>query len=319
MPLFKNKTGQKVPVYAYDNAGARTGNAASITGSLSKDGAAPAAITNTNPTEIGGGWYLFDLGLAESDANLLVWFAQSATNGVKVEGGAAFTVVGVGDLPSMNLETITGDPVSTTPTIENSYPTGTPTGSPTNSSFTITGSALSGTTGAYDPTANTIWGILFLEGANAGEERKIATYTVSGPTKTITLQSALPAAPATTDQFRIRPITLTSAAVDTGAIADRIIGRSVAGGSDGGDTVGEALQSITPVDSAAIADRVIGRSIAGGADGGRTVGSSLAFSRNRWRIQGTTLYVYDELGSTLLWQATVTYNANGQITEINPL
>ena len=36
MPLFKNMVNQKVPVFAYNATGAVTGNAANMTGSISK-------------------------------------------------------------------------------------------------------------------------------------------------------------------------------------------------------------------------------------------------------------------------------------------
>ena len=91
--IRKNVTGQKIAVFAYDatTGGAKTGDAANITGSISLDGAATGAITDTNPTEIGGGWYAFDLSQAETNANLLTWYGESATGNVLVEGGAAFT------------------------------------------------------------------------------------------------------------------------------------------------------------------------------------------------------------------------------------
>lgn len=180
MPLFKNTASQKIPVYAYDTSVAKTGDAANITGSISKDGAASAAITDTNPTEIGGGWYLFDLTQAESNANLLAWFGASSTDEVKVEGGVAFTVEGVGGLQSVDIGTINGDMVDPVPTLENSLPYGTTTGTPTTTTVTLSGDdILAG--GNY--SGRYLW---VLEGPQAGTAKKIIAY--DGPSKTVTTE-----------------------------------------------------------------------------------------------------------------------------------
>ena len=61
--IQKNVTGQGLYIYAHDTSAdaAKTGDAANITATISKDGAAAAATNDTNPTEIGDGVYWFDL------------------------------------------------------------------------------------------------------------------------------------------------------------------------------------------------------------------------------------------------------------------
>lgn len=69
---------------------------------------------------------------------------------------------------------------------------------------------------------------------------------------------------------------------------------------------------------AAIADKVLGRSIAGGTDGGRTVKDALRFQRNAWSISASTLTVTTEDDTTPAWTATLTFNAGGLVTSFNP-
>jgi hypothetical protein len=61
--------------------------------------------------------------------------------------------------------------------------------------------------------------------------------------------------------------------------------------------------------TAQIADKVLGRNLAGGSDGGRTVQDALRFSRNRWTLSGGVLTVYAENDSTVAWTSAVTTNA----------
>ncbi len=97
MAIYKNTAGQKIAVFAYTAAtgAAKTGDAANITAYLSKDGAAPAAITDTNPAELDAtnmpGWYVFDLTQAETDAELLIIAPLSATSGVLLDQLQLFT------------------------------------------------------------------------------------------------------------------------------------------------------------------------------------------------------------------------------------
>lgn len=72
------------------------------------------------------------------------------------------------------------------------------------------------------------------------------------------------------------------------------------------------------VDTASIADRLLGRSIAGGTDGGRTVSQALEFLRNRWAIAAGVLTVYGPDDSTLSWTGVVTTSAGNPIVGVDP-
>ena len=84
--LRKNASGQRWLVWAYNitSHAAKTGDAANITGKLSKDNAALAALGDTNPTELESGYYLFDLTQAETNYDVLALVAVSSTSNIQV-------------------------------------------------------------------------------------------------------------------------------------------------------------------------------------------------------------------------------------------
>ena len=110
--LFKNVASQKALVFAYlkTTGVAQTGDASNITASVSKDGAASSASNDTNPTEIGGGWYAFDLTQAETNCDLFLLYAASSTGSVLVNGVAGYTTGGsipqAGVASAANLATV---------------------------------------------------------------------------------------------------------------------------------------------------------------------------------------------------------------------
>jgi len=61
--------------------------------------------------------------------------------------------------------------------------------------------------------------------------------------------------------------------------------------------------------TAEIADRVLGRTISGGADGGRNVTSALRILRNKFTAAATTLTVYAEDDTTTAWTSTLSTDA----------
>jgi len=101
-------------------------------------------------------------------------------------------------------------------------------------------------------------------------------------------------------------------AIDAAAIAaDAITAAKIAA-----DAIGA---SELAADAAAeIADKILGRSIAGGSDGGRTVTQALRAVRNRVAISGGTMTVYQEDDSTSSWTAAVTTTAGNPISQIDP-
>jgi len=88
-----------------------------------------------------------------------------------------------------------------------------------------------------------------------------------------------------------------------GAYARLAIARSGAGGGT------------TP---AAIADGILARNLAGGSDGGRTVRDALRVGRNRVEIVGTTLTVYAEDDTTPAWTATISTGTRDPLQGVDP-
>ena len=86
--MFKNVASQKLAVFAWDGAAgaAKTGDANNITAQVSKDGAASAAIDDTNPAELDAtdhpGIYVFDLLQAETNCDLFVLTPDSSTTDI---------------------------------------------------------------------------------------------------------------------------------------------------------------------------------------------------------------------------------------------
>lgn len=85
--INKNVASQGVYLFAYNisTQAPDTGDAANITGNISKDGAAPAATATVNPTEIGGGVYWQPLSQAETNANALALYWSSTTANIQID------------------------------------------------------------------------------------------------------------------------------------------------------------------------------------------------------------------------------------------
>lgn len=94
--IFKNVINQGLYVMAIDKTtgAGQTGDAANITATWSKDGAASAALTDVNPTEIGAGVYHFDITQAESDCARFSLTPSSTTLNVLVSPVFGFTQSG---------------------------------------------------------------------------------------------------------------------------------------------------------------------------------------------------------------------------------
>lgn len=99
MAIYKNVSSQKLAVFAYDSTtgAAKTGDAANITAQISLDGAATGATVNP-PTELDAtdapGVYLFDMTQAETNANLIVLAAVSATSNILLDPLIIYTLPG---------------------------------------------------------------------------------------------------------------------------------------------------------------------------------------------------------------------------------
>jgi len=95
--------------------------------------------------------------------------------------------------------------------------------------------------------------------------------------------------------------------VDTGGIT----AASIATGAFDADALADDA-------AAEIADKVLGRNIAGGSDTGRTVKQALRILRNRRAIAAGTLTVYQEDDSTPDWTAAVTTAAGNPVNSVDP-
>jgi hypothetical protein len=96
MAFYKNVASQKIAVFAVDEVGApKTGDASHITAQLSKDGGACAPTNAATPTELDAtnakGIYLFPLLPAETNADLILLSAVSATAGVTIRPVITYT------------------------------------------------------------------------------------------------------------------------------------------------------------------------------------------------------------------------------------
>jgi len=96
--MEKNTAGKWV-VFAFGDEGHAnpgepiTGDAANITANVRIDGGAANAVDDTNPTELEGGYYVFDITAAEANGDNILICPQSATANVNVIGvpGAVWT------------------------------------------------------------------------------------------------------------------------------------------------------------------------------------------------------------------------------------
>jgi hypothetical protein len=84
------------------------------------------------------------------------------------------------------------------------------------------------------------------------------------------------------------------------------------------DAVLAAVAALTIPTTAEIADKVLGRNLAGGSDGGRMVKDALRSLRNKTSIAGGTLTVCQEDDSTAAWTAAVTTTAGDPLSSIDP-
>lgn len=114
--MYKNTASQKWIVFAFGdeghaNPGEPVTGLADITANLYLDGSAtPNAVDDVNPTELGGGYYAFDITAAESNANSIVIAPSSATANVNVIGvpGAVYTRTDVSAVEG-KIDTIDGN------------------------------------------------------------------------------------------------------------------------------------------------------------------------------------------------------------------
>jgi len=97
MSIYKNIASQKIAVFAYDTSAdaPKTGDAANISAQISKDGGATAATNDVAPTELDAtdakGIYIFDMTQAETNADMVILSAVSATANITLEPMIIYT------------------------------------------------------------------------------------------------------------------------------------------------------------------------------------------------------------------------------------
>jgi hypothetical protein len=86
--MQKNIAGQKWIVFAFDSTTglAKTGDLLNITANLRLDGGSSNPVDDTNPTELEGGYYVFDLTAAETNGDMIVICPSSTTANIIVVG-----------------------------------------------------------------------------------------------------------------------------------------------------------------------------------------------------------------------------------------
>jgi hypothetical protein len=75
---------------------------------------------------------------------------------------------------------------------------------------------------------------------------------------------------------------------------------------------------VTGLTTATIADKMLGRNLAGGADGTRTVQDALRLLRNKASIAAGTLTVCEEDDATPAWTAAVSTTAGDPLSAVDP-
>ena len=96
--MFKNVASQYVIVFAWDNAAGapKSGDAAQITGRVSKDSIDSAATNDVNPTETSNtthkGLYAFLMSQSETNCDLLGVTAVSSTADIDIQPVIIYTV-----------------------------------------------------------------------------------------------------------------------------------------------------------------------------------------------------------------------------------
>ncbi len=130
--------------------------------------------------------------------------------------------------------------------------------------------------------------ISILSGTGSGQTRIISDYT--GASRTITPDTNWSVTPDATSGYGIIPQQATAA-----------------------DTGGGTAPSVEE-----IADGLLNRNLAGGSNGTRTVRGALRALRNKTAIAGSTLTVYAEDDTTADWTAAITTASGNPISSVDP-
>jgi hypothetical protein len=92
-------------------------------------------------------------------------------------------------------------------------------------------------------------------------------------------------------------------------------------GSGTATAIGHMEGNISPfseLSPESLADAILRRNLAGGSDGGRTVRDALRVGRNRVSIVGSTLTVYEEDDTTVAWTAALSTGPRDPLSQVDP-
>lgn len=195
--MLKNTSGQKIALFAFDySTGApKTGDAANLTPYVNIDWGGIGALTDTSATEISSanapGWYLFDVTQAETNGETLHFTGKSSTGNVAVVGQLVTTVdpAIASNVAAIKVKT------DLIPSLVRTYGAVVEGSPPDNDALTFRTDL---TESATDHWAHAF--LTFLDGALAGQTRRITTY--DGTTKAITT-AGFTGTPAEGDTFVI--------------------------------------------------------------------------------------------------------------------
>jgi hypothetical protein len=307
--MQKNVSGQKAQLFFFDATTGlpKTGDAANLTAYISKDGGAVTVLGDTTATEMDAtnakGWYQFDLTQAETNGDELLLTGKSSTANVTT-GGRMFSTV---PASFTSFVTPTGAAVNATQfagqTITAAAGVTLPSSvaSPTNITA-ATGVVLSaaGVQAIWDALASALTtvgsiGKLIVDNLNAQISSRMATYTQP----TGFLAATFPGTVASTTN-------ITAAS-----------GVSIAAGG-----IGSGAHAAAELN--AIADALLDRNMATGTDSGanntttRTVRQALRRLRNKESIAAGVLTVTKEDDATLSWNAAVTTTAGDPLSAVDP-
>lgn len=171
--------------------------------------------------------------------------------------------------------------------------------------------------GSFDLSATVPADVVKVAGQTAYLSAGTAT---AGSSSSITLDAA---EPTTADIYNGRVITLVdgTGAGQSRIITDYSTGRVASVTPDWTTTPSTdseyIIEAYCPTE-AGIADKLLGRNLAGGSDGGRTVQQALYFLRNKWTLAAGTLTVYATDDATSAWTSSVTTASGNPVTASDP-
>lgn len=300
--MQKNVSGQKILLFTFDYStnAPKTGDAANLTAYVSKDGGAVTVLTDTTATEMDAtnakGWYSFDVTQTESNADELVFTGKSSTANVSVVGRAltttpaSFTSFVTPTGASVNATQFAGQTITAAAGVTLPSSVASPTNITAATGVVLSAAGVQAIWDALTSALTTVGSIgkLFVDNLNATVSSRLASAS----------------------------ITLSGGAVTVGTNNDKT-GYSVATG-------GIISGAFAAAEINALADGLLDRNMATGTDSGtnstttRTVRQALRRLRNKESIAAGTLTVTKEDDTTLSWNATVTTTAGDPLSAVDP-